>query len=67
MKPDHQCWDFVMSSLVRIYGVDKVKSEERFHAFALEWCDENNYTCNILTSLTDVDIYFQNTFEGWIE
>jgi hypothetical protein len=65
MKPEHQCWHFVMSSFARIYGVSKVKSEESFHSFALEWCDEHNYTCDILSSLTDVDDYFKKQYENW--
>lgn len=55
-----------MSSLARIYGVNKVKSEEKFHSFALEWCDENNYTCNIhLDDLRKVDFYFKQAYESW--
>ena len=66
MKKEHQCWNFVMSSFSRTYGVNKVKSEERFHAFALEWCDEHNYTCDIhLDDLRKVDIYFRQQYESW--
>ena len=66
MKNDHRCWNFVMSSLVRIYGVNKVKSEEKFHTFALDWCDINNYTCNIhLDDLRKVDGYFKQEYENW--
>ncbi len=66
MKKDHQCWHFVMSSFARIYGVSKVKSEEKFHAFALEWCDEHNYTCDIhLDDLKKVDVYFKQAYESW--
>jgi hypothetical protein len=62
----HLCWHFVMSSLSRIYGVNKVKNEEKFHAFALEWCDEHNYHCNIhLDSLSKVDVYFKQQYESW--
>ncbi len=65
MKTEHQCWHFVMSSLARIYGVPKVKSEESFHVFALEWCDEHNYRCDILSGLNEVDIYFKQQYESW--
>lgn len=66
MKKENSCWNFVMSSLARIYGVNKVKSEEKFHSFALEWCDENNYTCNIhLDDLRKVDFYFKQAYESW--
>jgi hypothetical protein len=55
-----------MSSFARIYGVNKMKSEERFHAFALEWCDEHNYTCDIhLDDLNKVDRYFRQQYESW--
>ena len=66
MKREHQCWHFVMSSFARTYGVSKVKSEETFHMFALEWCDENNYTCDIhLDDLRKVDAYFKQQYENW--
>ena len=66
MKKEHQCWHFVMSSLARIYGVNKIKSEEKFHAFALEWCDGNNYKCDIhLDDLRKVDNYFKQQYESW--
>lgn len=66
MKKEHQCWHFVMSSLSRIYGVNKIKNEEKFHAFALEWCDENNYSCNVhLDDLNKVDVYFRQKYESW--
>jgi len=66
MKEKHQCWHFVMSSFSRIYGVNKTKSDERIHAFALEWCDENDYVCNIhLDDLKKVDAYFKEQYETW--
>ena len=66
MKKEHRCWNFVMSSFARIYGVNKAKSDERIHAFALEWCDENNYSCNIhLDDLRKVDAYFKQQYENW--
>ena len=55
-----------MSSLARSYGVDKMKSNERFHSFALEWCDEHNYCCNIhIEDLNKVDNYFRKRYESW--
>jgi len=55
-----------MSSLSRTYGVDKVKSEELFHAFSLEWCDEHNYICDVhLDDLRKVDKYFKEQYESW--
>lgn len=66
MKKEHQCWDFVMSSLARTYGVSAVKSEESFHIFALEWCDEHNYICDVnLGDLREIDDYFQKQYENW--
>ena len=66
MKNEHQCWNFVMSSLARIYGIDRVICEETFHSFALEWCDEHNYKCDIhLDSLINLDNYFKKTYESW--
>ena len=66
MKKEHQCWNFVMSSFARIYGVNRVMSEQKFHEVALEWCDEHNYVCDIeLDSLMKVDAYFKNIYENW--
>ena len=66
VNAEHQCWNFVMSSLARIYGVNKANSEENFHAFALEWCDEHDYKCDIhLDDLNKVDRYFKNKYESW--
>jgi hypothetical protein len=66
MKKEHKCWHFVMSSLARIYGVKKVKNNESFHSFALEWCDKHNYTCDIhLDDLRKVDAYFKQEYESW--
>jgi hypothetical protein len=66
MKSEHQCWHFVMSSFARLYGVEKVKSTESFHAFALQWCDDHNYVCDIhLDSLNKVDAYFRQQYESW--
>ncbi len=61
------CWHFVMSSFARMYGVPRTKSEESFHAFSLEWCDEHNYTCDILAhmDLNEVDRYFKEQYESW--
>jgi len=64
----HKCWNLVMSSLSRIYGINKVISGEKFHAFALEWCDEHNYKCDIhLDDLNKVDVYFRQQYESWKE
>lgn len=66
MKKEHSCWHFVMSSLARSYGVDKMKGNERFHSFALEWCDEHDYKCDIhLDDLNKVDVYFRKKYESW--
>jgi hypothetical protein len=66
MKKEDRCWHFVMSSLARIYGVSKIKSEEKFHSFALEWCDDHNYKCDIhLDDLRKVDTYFRQQYESW--
>ena len=67
MKTEHQCWHFVMSSFTRMYGIPKVNDEESFHAFALEWCDDHNYSCDILCDmgLNEVDVYFRKEYENW--
>ena len=66
MRSEDQCWYFVMSSFARLYGVEKVKSTEKFHAFSLQWCDDHNYVCDIhLDSLTKVDTYFRQQYESW--
>jgi len=66
MKEGHQCWNFVMSSLARIYGINSVHADVRFHEFALEWCDEHDYKCDIhLDDLNEVDRYFKNKYESW--
>jgi hypothetical protein len=66
MKNEHKCWDFVMSSFVRTYGLSKVMNDPKFHIVALEWCDDNNYVCDIsLDSLVKVDSYFKNVYEMW--
>ena len=59
-----QCWNFVMSSFVRSYGIHKVMSNQDFHYLALEWSDEHNYVCDIhLDDLRKVDVYFRNYYE----
>ena len=67
MKKDNdskiKCWYFVMSSFSRSYGVDKVRSEEKFHEIALFWCDENEI--EKYTILEEYDIYFRNLYENW--
>jgi hypothetical protein len=66
MKPQHQCWHFIMSSFSRTYGVKRVMSEQKFHEIALQWCDDHDYVCNIhLDSLTKVDIHFKKIYEDW--
>ena len=66
MKKEHQCWDFVMSSFTRTYGVNKVMGDQKFHEIALQWCDEHNYVCDVhLNDLTEVDLYFRNIYENW--
>ncbi len=66
MKSEHQCWHFVMSSFSRLYGVNRVISEQKFHEIALQWCDDHNYVCDIhLDSLTKVDTYFRKVYEDW--
>ena len=68
MKSEDQCWNFVMSSFARLYGVKRVIREEKFHEIALQWCDDNNYSCNIhLDSLSNVDTYFRMIYEEWQE
>lgn len=55
-----------MSSFARIYGVPRIKTDERIHAFALQWCDDHNYVCDVhLDSLNKVDVYFRQEYESW--
>lgn len=57
------CWNFIMSSFARSYGVEKVMSDQDFHYLALEWCDEHDYVCDIhLDDLRKVDAYFKNYY-----
>ena len=66
MKKEHQCWNFIMSSFTRSYGVNRVMIEQKFHEIALEWCDEHDYICDVeLESLSKVDLYFRNIYENW--
>lgn len=67
MKQDHKCWDFIMSSFARTYGVHRVMSEQKFHTFALEWCDDHNYECLIDSDLTKVDRHLKDQYENWVE
>lgn len=65
-QPTRKCWHFVMSSFARSYGVERVKREEHFHEMALQWCDDNNYHCDIhLNDLNEVDAYFRRYYEEW--
>lgn len=64
MNKKQECLDFVMSSYARIYGVNKVKSDKKFHDIALQWCIENNYVCDIHSDdLNKVDAYFKEQYE----
>jgi hypothetical protein len=66
MKKEHECWNFIMSSFARSYGVNTVMCEQKFHEIALQWCDDNNYICNIhLDSLVNLDAYFRKVYEEW--
>jgi hypothetical protein len=61
------CWNFVMSSFCRSYGVSKIKTVEKFHEIALIWCDENSSWIeeNKSLSLNDVDDYFRKVYREW--
>jgi len=66
MKEQHKCWNFIMSSFSRTYGVERVLIEEKFHKIALQWCDDHNYVFDVqLDSLDKVDSYFKNIYESW--
>jgi len=55
-----------MSSFARSYGVKRVMVEEKFHEIALQWCDDNDYKCNIhADSLFKVDEFFRNVYQEW--
>ena len=63
-RTSQQCWNFIMSSFVRSYGIKKVAGDEDFHYLALEWCDKHNYICDIhLDDLRKVDVYFRKYYE----
>jgi hypothetical protein len=63
-RTSQQCWNFIMSSFVRSYGIKKVVGDEDFHYLALEWCDDHNYICDIhLDDLRKVDVYFRKCYE----
>ena len=65
-EESHKCWHFVMSSFARSYGVPRAMCEQKFHEIALQWCDDNNYQCNVyLDDLNKVDTYFKNIYENW--
>ena len=66
MKKEDKCWNFVMSSYARTYGVNKVIQEVKFHEIALQWCDDHEYICDVhLDSLAKVDAYFKKIYEEW--
>ena len=66
MKSEHQCWHFIMSSFARLYGVERINADRKFHEIALQWCDDHNYICDIhLDDLNKVDLYFRNIYETW--
>ena len=66
MKSEDRCWNFIMSSFARTYGVERTMREQKFHEIALEWCDDHNYTCDVhLDNLDKVDLYFRNIYENW--
>ena len=66
MKREQKCWDFIMSSFARSYGVGRIKAEQKFHEIALQWCDDHDYTCDIhLDDLNKVDSYFKKIYETW--
>jgi len=55
-----------MSSFARTYGVKRAHAEESFHWAALQWCDDNDYRCDIhLDDLNKVDAYFRKYYESW--
>lgn len=66
MNKDYQCWNFIMSSFSRSYGVERTTREQKFHEIALEWCDEHEYICEVyLNDLNAVDLYFRSIYENW--
>lgn len=61
-----RCWHFIMSSFARSYGVERVMTEEKFHEISLQWCDDNDYKCDVhLDSLFKVDEFFRNVYQEW--
>lgn len=63
IKQKEKCWNFVMSSFARSYGVKRVMVEEKFHEIALFWCDVN--AINKYKTLEEYDAYFKKIYEEW--
>jgi len=58
-----KCWDFVMSSFARSYGVKKIMAEEKFHKIAISWWGDNKMEkCK---TLEEYDRYFKELYENW--
>ena len=58
-----KCWDFVMSSFARSYGVKKIMTEDKFHEIAISWWGDNKMEkCK---TLEEYDRYFKELYENW--
>lgn len=66
MKEQDKCWHFIMSSFARTYGVPRTKWDQKIHEFALQWCDDHDYKCDIyLGDLKELDTYLRQEYENW--
>lgn len=62
-KTKQKCWEFVMSSFARSYGVNKIMRDKKFNEIALSWCGDN--TIEKYKTLEEYDRYFRGLYEDW--
>jgi len=58
-----KCWEFVMSSFARSYGVDKIIKDRKFCEIALSWCGDSKI--EKYKTLEDYDRYFRELYRSW--
>lgn len=56
------CWEFVMSSFARSYGVDKIRINKSFGDIASSWCNDNSIEGS--KTLDEYDKYFRELYEN---
>lgn len=62
-KEKRKCWEFIMSSFARSYGIDKMMNDRKFNEIALTWCGDN--TIDKYKTLEEYDSYFKKLYESW--